>query len=691
MMSKKKAHSTANPENSISQDEFVTLVESLCQNSVNGQTDIIFRMREVYAQYHAATKDKMFAYDTNVPAIPFAQVNTTDVEGKVELILKTNLAGRIGESLDMVRSLWNDGVFTAIYIIKPDKKDYYRTRTNDKPLIQAREMFHTPFELRGLIKTARFSVLGFPSLYLTKNLFTSWEETRRSNIETLYASRLQLQRPIALLDLRLHRSFSDMPIEHRETEARLYLRMIPLIIACSLKVKQDADAFKPEYILPQLILHAVIDEMIRRSQLNRSKSNGITYVDSALEMADEDMDALLVKYGGDKQQMLDDVLKWSKSQQGDTKESIAATTLAHLTMAKYMEVDSPSGKLRLADADWLHYECNKGIRKFAEHGLDGIIYSSTRFDHSYWEQKEEVNSDCIVLPVHSLQPKGFCEYLLNAFIITPPVGFNHEYLKKINNKGSEKRKYQHSYFGLIEQELQKQTLQKLSNFYGTPIQRKNEEVERIFDEQINTLGVLSGLYDAGNTSIASLLGVVLRNLLGKQGMQQSLWDLKFGKQTEFCDSAVERLNVPQNFTIKAQYDSNGRMTLPNSVITDAGKVYDGFLRKEIGANEEYNLYPLLDVRKGKEKWVAFENWYNQLIFAVEDITFTRKQAIEIVAESEGNVSSTIPDNYALFSKPTSLRVRINGEQIQFNQNPVFVAIRQITWEVLESLERIGSL
>lgn len=79
MMSKKKAHSTANPENSISQDEFVTLVESLCQNSVNGQTDIIFRMREVYAQYHAATKDKMFAYDTNVPAIPFAQVNTTDV------------------------------------------------------------------------------------------------------------------------------------------------------------------------------------------------------------------------------------------------------------------------------------------------------------------------------------------------------------------------------------------------------------------------------------------------------------------------------------------------------------------------------------------------------------------------------------------------------------------------------------
>lgn len=690
-MGKKTKHSmTTIPENSITQDELVALVENLCQDSINGPVDIIFRMREIYAQYHAATKDMMFAYDTNMPAIPFAQVNTTDVEGKIELILKTNLSGQIAESLDIVRSLWNGGVFTAIHVIKPDKQDYYRTRTNDKPLTQAREMFHTPFELRGLVKTARFSVLGFPSLYLTKNLFTAWEETRRSNIETLYASRLQLQRPIALLDLRLRRSFTNITTEHRETVARLYLRMIPLIIACSLKVKQDVDAFKPEYILPQLILHAVIDEMIRRSQLNRRKSNDIKYVDSALEMADEDMDALLEKYNGNRQQMLDDVLAWSEVQKGVSKETVAAATLAHLTMAKYMEVDTGKGKKRLADADWLHYECNKGIRKFAEHGLDGIIYSSTRFDHSYWDQKEGVNSDCIVLPVHSLQPKGFCEYLLSAFTITPPVGFNHEYLKNINNKGSEKKKYQHSYFGLIEQELQKQALQKLNNFYGTPIPRKKEDVEKIFDEQINTMVALSELYDAGNTSIASLLGVVLRNLLGQQGMRQSLWNLKFGEQTKFCDSAVERLNVPQNYSIKSQYDSQGRMTLPNAVITDTGKVYDGLLRKEIGANGEYNLYPLLDERKGKEKWITFEDWYNRVIFAIEGITFTRKQAIEIVAESEGNVSSTIPDNYALFSKPTSLHVRINGKQIQFNQNPVFVAIRQIAWEVLESLGRIDN-
>ena len=689
-MGKKTKHSTTTiPENSITQEDLVALVENLCQDSINGPVDIIFRMREVYAQYHTATKDKAFVYDANMPAVPFAQIATTDVERKIELILQTNLAGQIAESLDIARSLWNDGVFTAIHVIKPDKQDYYRTRTNDKSLTQAREMFHTPFELRGLVKTARFSVLGFPSLYLTKNLFTSWEETRRSNIETLYASRLQLQRQIALLDLRLRRSFSTIPTEHKENAVRLYLRTIPLIIACSIKVKQDTNAFKPEYILPQLILHAVIDEMIRRNNPYRKMiGKELKISDSILETSDLYMDSLLKKYDGDQKKMLDDVLTWSRTQTGDTKESIAAAILANLVMTKYMTFDSPNGKARLDDADWRHYECNKGIRKFAENGLDGIIFSSTRFDHGYWDQKEEVNSDCIVLPVHSLQPKGFCEYLLNAFTITSPIGYKPEYLKRFNNKGSEKKEYQHSYFGLIEQELQKQELQKLNNFYGTPIPRKKEEVEKIFDEQINTLGTLCGLYDAGNTSIASLLGVVLRNLLGQQSMRQSLWNLRFGDQTKFCDSAVERLNVPQNYTVKSQRDSKGRLTLPNTVITDAGKVYDGLLRKEIGANGEYNLYPLLNERKGKEKWISFEDWYNQVIFAIEDITFTRKQAIEIVAESEGNVLGTIPDNYALFCKPTSLHIRINGMPVQFNQNPVYVSLRQIAWEVMESLKNI---
>lgn len=686
-MAKKKAHSTTTiPENSITQEQLVALVENLCQNSINGPIDVRPRLHGVFEQYHAAIAGKVFLYDANMPALDFSQIDTTVIENKIGHILLTNLVGRIAESLDLTRSLWNDGILTNVCIIIPDQQDYYRTRTSDKPLISAREMFHTPFELRGLVKTARFSILGFPSLYLTKNMFTSWEETRRSDIETLYASRLRLQRPIALVDLRLRRTFGEVKQEEREAAARQYLYTIPLIIACSLKVQRDTDSFKPEYILPQLILHAIIDEMIRRYRLRRPK--GYKFLDSTLEIADELTDQLLRFYQGNKVKMQEEVSQWDDSCGKEwSKEKVASRLLRSFLLTKYYEEQTKDGKLILPDADWTHYECNKSIRKFSEASLDGIIYSSTRFDHNYWSQKEDVNSDCIVLPVHSIRPHGFCEYLLHTFTITPPVGFKPAYLKTINNKGSEKKEYQHSYFGLIEQELQKQKLQKLNNFYGTPIQREKEEWLKLFEEQVQTINQLCELYDKGTPYNASLIAITLRNILGRRNLQHSLWELKNGHDCLFCDSAADRIKGPQNYTVKPSYDAQGRLILPNVVITGTEKVYDGFLRKVISQEGEYNLYPLLDERKEKVKWKTFEEWINQVIFAVNDVTFTRKQAIEIVAGYEGNLSGALPDNYALFRTPTALQILVNGRPVRFNQNPVFVSIRQIAWEIIVTLNK----
>lgn len=689
-MSKKKAHSTITiPENGITQDALVALVEKICQESINGSVDIRPRLHEVFKQYHESLKDKCFVYDSELPAIDFSTIDNSLIENKIGQILRANLTGQIAESMDLARSLWNDDILINVHTIQPSEQNYYRTRANDTPLKLAREMFHAPFELRGSVKTARYSVLGFPSLYLTKNIYTAWEEARRANIETFYASRLRLQRPIHLVDLRLRRSFSDINKGEREAAVRQYLRTIPLIIACSLKVKKDSDAFKPEYILPQLILHTVIDEMIRRFQMHRDDAKEHKFFDSTLEITDEITDRLLNSYHGNQEKMQKEVDEWSDSYGEEwTKEKAAAKLLRAFLRTKYYRLETTEGVFRMVDADWLHYECNKGIRRFSEESLDGIIYSSTRFDHNYWFQKEEVNTDCIVLPVHSLRPNGFCEYLLNTFTITPPVGFKPEYLKTINNKGSEKKEYQHSYFGLIEQELQKLKLQKLNNFYGTPIPRKKEELLVLFEEQVHTIDQLCKLYDQGTQYNASLLAITLRNILGKRNLRHSLWEYKNGPDCLFCDSAADRLNGPQNYKVNPTYDTQGRLTLPNVVITGTEKVYDGLLKKVISQKGEYNLYPLLDARKDKVKWKTFEEWINQVIFAVNDVTFTRRQAIEVVAASEGNFSGTLPDNYALFRAPTALQILVNGQAVKFNQSPVFVSIRQIAWELQETLRRI---
>ncbi len=67
---------------------------------------------------------------------------------------------------------------------------------------------------------------------------------------------------------------------------------------------------------------------------------------------------------------------------------------------------------------------------------------------------------------------------------------------------------------------------------------------------------------------------------------------------------------------------------------------------------------------------------------------TRKDIIEIVTDKDGgaHLDPKIPENYAEFREPTALHFKLNGKDAIFNQNPVYVSLRQIAYELLESLE-----
>ena len=43
---------------------------------------------------------------------------------------------------------------------------------------------------------------------------------------------------------------------------------------------------------------------------------------------------------------------------------------------------------------------------------------------------------------------------------------------------------------------------------------------------------------------------------------------------------------------------------------------------------------------------------------------------------------------ATFRIPEALKIIINGQQVAFNPAPMYVSLRQIAWEVLESLKRV---
>ena len=132
-------------------------------------------------------------------------------------------------------------------------KIYYRVRSHKRfDHLKAIDLFHLPYHLREMSSTARYSIPGYPCLYLGSSLYVCWEELRKKSLCEYTAVGIKCKKSVSLLDLRLERNFFS------KRDCIAYLIFLPFIIACSMQVNNDDYSFKPEYILPQLILHLVL-------------------------------------------------------------------------------------------------------------------------------------------------------------------------------------------------------------------------------------------------------------------------------------------------------------------------------------------------------------------------------------------------------------------------------------------------
>jgi len=132
-------------------------------------------------------------------------------------------------------------------------ENFYRIRLHKENFpIEINSFFHIPFEKRGLVKTQRFSIPGFPSLYLGSSVYLCWEELNRPNINEFQAVRLRTTNRLNIIDLAPPKFDNVHP-----DDLYNYLMIWPLVMACSVKVRNYEDTFKPEYIIPQLLLQWV--------------------------------------------------------------------------------------------------------------------------------------------------------------------------------------------------------------------------------------------------------------------------------------------------------------------------------------------------------------------------------------------------------------------------------------------------
>lgn len=147
-------------------------------------------------------------------------------------------------------------------------RTYYRARLcseKSKKFDKKEDFFHIPFEFRHLVKNQRYSVSGFPCMYLGATPYTCYEELGRPKPEDMYFSKVEIPEnynliTIGLLPYELQEHLCDQDDTENEEVIISYLKMIPIIMACSVKVdaSKKEGAFKEEYIIPQLITQWLI-------------------------------------------------------------------------------------------------------------------------------------------------------------------------------------------------------------------------------------------------------------------------------------------------------------------------------------------------------------------------------------------------------------------------------------------------
>ncbi|WCC44903.1 hypothetical protein PJW08_01000 [Tenacibaculum finnmarkense] len=174
---------------------------------------------------------------------------------------KPFLANKIfNECLDNI----NIGKIQFERIINP-KRIFYRARKKEEQHFNKGDLFHIPFEKRVFVSTNRYSIPGSPALYLAENSYTCWEEFERPDFKNLYFSCFENSHRINIIEILRIEDFIK-EIENRSSFKGFYmlkyLLYFPISIACTLKVYNKKGNFKPEYIIPQMLLEYVIQNEI---------------------------------------------------------------------------------------------------------------------------------------------------------------------------------------------------------------------------------------------------------------------------------------------------------------------------------------------------------------------------------------------------------------------------------------------
>lgn len=143
----------------------------------------------------------------------------------------------------------------------------FRIRHIDDGLSHSRkDIFHPDFSLRHIIGTNRYSIAGYPTLYLADNMELAQSELgdQKNFIAScfMFVDNFHLgivdfglrPRDFSFIGEENNREFGQNAIPFSRENARRYLIWFPLIAACSFIRAHPGNPYADEYILPQLLM-----------------------------------------------------------------------------------------------------------------------------------------------------------------------------------------------------------------------------------------------------------------------------------------------------------------------------------------------------------------------------------------------------------------------------------------------------
>ena len=216
-------------------------------------------------------------------------------ERVMEILAKTPLKvyqKSVMEQFDVLE--WRHQDYLRLYraVKVADNKPYPRNR-----------VFHTPYNLRSKVSTNRYSIAGYPSLYLGTSLELCCNEIKADlNKDLIIAAAFKLERTIddtntniQVIELGVKpQDFLSIPIDNGGSRRSIsrdlvesanvrsaYLLWYPLIAACSFIRTNKNDPFAAEYIIPQLLMQWVRGEINSKEYEDYDNLIGIRYFSCA--------------------------------------------------------------------------------------------------------------------------------------------------------------------------------------------------------------------------------------------------------------------------------------------------------------------------------------------------------------------------------------------------------------------------